>query len=140
MPLDPSHLLGIHPKLPVPIDGPAHAVAWARQVPGVGFEAEMFALFLDPDHGLLAAWWLGSEPTLEDLVDQPDFLLIAARAYAAATVVVLLAQPGEGAEPVAADIDAWDDLALVHAAAGIPLLDIVLVDGHQWCSVAGEAG
>lgn len=63
-----------------------------------------------------------------------------ARTYAAATVVVLVSQPGMGADPIPADIDAWDDLALTHATAGIPLLDIVLLDGHQWRSVAGDLG
>lgn len=136
MPLDPAHLMGFHPPCRVVLDGPAAAVAWARQVPGVGFEPEIFALFLDPGHGLVAAWWLGSEPTVEDLAAEPSFLLTAARSYAAAAVIVLVGQPGEGADPVPADIAVWNRLALAHDEDGVPLLDIVLLDGHHWRSVA----
>lgn len=136
MPLDPAQLMGFHPPSPVVLDGAAAAVAWARGVPGVGFETEVFALFLDSDSRLVAAWWLGSEPTVEDLAADPDFLLTAARSYAASSVVVLIAQPGEGADPVPADIAAWNRLAAAHHQAGVPLLDLVLLDGPHWCSVA----
>ena len=87
----------------------------------------------------MAAWWLGSEPTVEDLAADPAFLLAAARSYLADAVVVLIGQPGEGADPLPADINCWNHLSAVHADQGVPLLDVVLVDGHHWRSVADAA-
>lgn len=139
MPLDTSSLMGFHPPTRVVIAGPAAAVAWARGVPGVGYEPEIFALFLDAGHGLVAAWWLGSEPTVEDLAADPSFLLTAARSYAAEAVVVLIGQPGDGADPVPADIGCWNHLSAVHHDEGVPLLDVILLDGLRWGSVADAA-
>lgn len=140
MPLDPAHLLGYDPPFRLVLNGPAATVAWAREVPGVGWEPEIFALFLDDGHGLLAAWWLGSETTLEDLDQDPEFLLVAARSYAASTAVLLVCRPGEGTDPSPADTAAFDRLRAAHSDAGLSLLDVVLLDGHRWRSIADVAG
>jgi DNA repair protein RadC len=135
MTLDPDRLLAYDPPSRLVLRGPAATIAWARTVPDVGWEPETFALFLDSGHGLLAAWWLGADATLEDFDRDPLFLVVAGRSYAASSLVLVVCRPGRGTEPSPADTAVWDRLRAAHHDAGLPLLDVVLLDGHRWRSL-----
>ena len=47
-------------------------------------------------------------------------------------------EPGEGVEPTPDDVQVFELLRLAHEARGIPLVDVVLVDGRRWCSMAAR--
>ncbi|HEV7866013.1 MAG TPA: hypothetical protein VGR20_25180, partial [Acidimicrobiia bacterium] len=51
-------------------------------------------------------------------------------------VMLLVCRPGEGVEPAADDRQVFELLRLAHDARGVPLADVVLVDGRRWRSMA----
>lgn len=138
MPLDPSRALGLDPDAPFHLCHAADAVRWAGQVPDLGYEPEAFALFVDEDGALQRAVWLGPGVDLDDLAAWPDHLIGYSPPWGAAGVYLIVCRPGEGTGPLLGDDDTWDAVRLAHAARGLPLLDVVLVDGPHWRSL-GEA-
>jgi len=58
------------------------------------------------------------------------------RRPASESVVLLVCRPGEGTVPRPGDRDIWDVVRLAHAASELPLLDVLLVDGAGWRSLA----
>ncbi|MDQ1567259.1 MAG: hypothetical protein QOF96_2139 [Actinomycetota bacterium] len=129
--------LGFDPPERVALNSPGDAIAWARTIPGFGWYAEIYALFLNPDRTLRRAAWLGSATALDDFVAWPDFSLGYTPPGGAEAVMLLVCRPGEGAEPTPDDTEVFELLGLAHAARGVPLLDVVLVDGRRWRSLAG---
>jgi hypothetical protein len=129
--------LGFDPPERVALAGPGDAIAWARTIPGFGFYAEIYALFLTADRALRRAAWLGSATALDDFVAWPDFSLGYTPPGGAEAVMLVVCRPGEGVEPTPDDRQVFDLLRLAHDARGIPLADVVLVDGRRWRSLAG---
>jgi hypothetical protein len=136
MTLDPSRTLGLDPDDPTRVRTAADAMEWAWCIPGFGDEPEAFALFVDEDQILQRAVWLGPDVDFDDLADWPDHLVGYAPTWGAAGVLLLVCRPGEGTEPLPGDAEIWDAVRLAHAARDLPLLDVVLVDGPDWCSLA----
>ena len=135
---EPGPALGIDPPERVTLTSPGEAIAWARAIPGFGFFAEVYALFLGANRSLRRAAWLGSTATLDDFVAWPDVSL----GYAPAgtdTVMLLICRPGDGVSPTAGDRRIFELLRRAHAARGVPLTDALLVDGRRWHSLAGPA-
>jgi len=136
--------LAFDPPGRVPVGGAADAVAWARTIDGFGFYAEIYALFLGgappgsgPDRpALRRAAWLGPAVTLDDFVAWPDFSLGYAPPGGAEAVMLVVCRPGQGVAPTAGDRRLFERLRLAHAARGVPLADVVLVDGRRWHSMA----
>jgi hypothetical protein len=129
--------LGFDPPEPVALRTAGDAIAWARTIPGFGWYAEIYALFLNPDRTLRRAAWLGSATALDDFVAWPDFSLGYTPPGGAEAVMLLVCRPGEGVEPTPDDTGVFELLGLAHDARGVPLLDVVLVDGRRWRSLAG---
>jgi hypothetical protein len=129
--------LAFDPEERVAVAGAGDAVAWARTIPGFGWFAEIYALFLAGD-ALRRAAWLGSATALDDFVAWPDFSLGYAPAGGADTVLLLVCRPGQGVAPTADDRSVFELLRLAHDAGGVPLADVVLVDGRRWCSMAAR--
>jgi len=127
--------LGFDPPERVAVSGVGDAVAWARTIPDFGFYAEIYALFLF-DGVLRRAAWLGSATALDDFVAWPDFSLGYAPPGGADAVILLVCRPGQGVSPRGDDRRVFELLRLAHAARGVPLGDVVLVDGRRWCSMA----
>ena len=115
--------------------GARDAIAWARTIPDFGFYAEIYALFL-LDGSLRRAAWLGSATALDDFVAWPDFSLGYAPPGGTDAVMLLVCRPGDGVAPTDDDRRVFELLRLAHAARGVPLDDVVLVDGRRWCSMA----
>ena len=128
--------LGFDPPERVALAGPGEAVAWGRSIPDFGWYPEVYALFLGDDRALRRAAWLGSATTLDDFVAWPDFSLGYAPPGGADAVMLLVCRPGEGVEPTPDDVQVFELLRLAHEARRIPLVDVVLVDGRRWCSMA----
>ena len=129
--------LGFDPPERVALAGPGDAVAWARTIPDFGWYAEIYALFLTADGALRRAAWLGSATALDDFVAWPDFSLGYTPPGGAEAVMLLVCRPGEGVEPTPDDTQVFELLRLAHDARGVPLVDVVLVDGRRWRSLAG---
>ena len=129
--------LAFDPPEQVVVAGAGDAVAWARPIPGFGWFAEIYALFL-AGGSLRRAAWLGSATALDDFVAWPDFSLGYAPAAGADTVLLLVCRPGQGVAPTADDRRVFELLRLAHDARGVPLADVVLVDGRRWCSMAAR--
>jgi len=137
--LQAAPALGFDPPEPVAVTGAGDAVAWARTIPDFGWYAEIYALFLSGGL-LLRAAWLGSAVALDDFVAWPDFSLGYAPPGGADAVVLLVCRPGQGVVPTAGDGRVFELLRLAHAARGVPLRDVVLVDGRRWHSMAPPSG
>ena len=127
--------LGFDPPERVAVGGAGDAIAWAHTIPDFGFYAEIYALFL-LDGALRRAAWLGSATALDDFVAWPDFSLGYAPPGGADAVMLLVCRPGQGVDPTGEDRRAFELLRLAHAARGVPLSDVVLVDGRRWASMA----
>jgi DNA repair protein RadC len=136
MSLDPSRALGLDLPHPTTVYTAHDALRWAHSVPDFGFEAEAFALFLDDDHLLQRAVWLGPHVDLDELAGWPRHLAGFAPWWATAGVIILICRPGDGAEPSLDDDELWHILRTAHEAQGVPILDVVLVDGNDWQSLA----
>ena len=130
--------LGFDPPERVDVGGAGDAVAWARTIPDFGWYPEVYALFLSSDGALQRAAWLGSATTLDDFVTWPDFSLGYLPTGGADRVMLLVCRPGDGVGPSAYDRQVFELLRLAHDARGVPLADVVLVDGRRWCSMAGR--
>ena len=130
--------LGFDPPERVGVTGTGDAVAWARTIPAFGWSPEVYALYLSADRVLRRAAWLGPAVTLDDFVAWPDFSLGYLPPGGAASVMLLVCRPGQGVEPTADDRQAFGLLRLAHDACGVPLADVVLVDGRWWCSMAAR--
>ena len=140
--------LGFDPPERVAVTGPGDAVAWARTIPAFGWYPEVYALFLCADTappggtpgppGLRRAAWLGPAVTLDDFVTWPDFSLGYLPPGGADAGILLVCRPGQGVEPAADDRAAFALLRLAHDACGVPLADVVLVDGRRWSSMAAR--
>ena len=128
--------LGFDPPERVTVTGPGDAIAWARTIPAFGWYPEVYALYLSTDGGLRRAAWLGSAITLDDFIAWPDFSLGYVPPGGAGTVMLLVCRPGQGVDPTDDDRQVFDLLRLAHDACGVPLADVVLVDGRRWCSMA----
>jgi hypothetical protein len=138
MALQAHPALGFDPPDRVPIAGPDDAVAWARHsIPDFGWFPEVYVLFLC-GRSLRRAAWLGSATTLDDFVAWPDFSLGYLPAAGATALMLLICRPGEGARPTPDDEQVFELLRLAHDARGIPLADVVLVDGREWTSMAPD--
>jgi hypothetical protein len=145
----PGRALGLDPPDRIVLPGPREAVSWARSIPDFGCYTEVYALFLDAGHVLLRAAWLGPATTLDDFAAWPDFALGYAPEAGAAAVLLLVCRPGEGTASSATDRAAYDLVRVAQAAHDLPVLDVVLVDGHArgpgrvprigWSSMAEEA-
>jgi len=129
--------LGFDPPERVVVAGAGDAIAWARTIPAFGWYAEIYALFLE-DGSLRRVAWLGSATALDDFVAWPDFSLGYAPAGGADAVMLLVCRPGEGVEPTPDDRQVFELLRLAHDARGVPLADVVLVDGRRWRSMAAR--
>lgn len=147
--LQASPALGFDPPERITIDGPGDAVAWARNaIPDFGWYPEVYVLFLaapagrthrpGSDLSLRRAAWLGSATTLDDFVAWPDFSLGYAPRGGTDAVMLLVCRPGESVGPTPDDRQVFELLRLAHDARGVPLDDVVLVDGRKWCSMAGR--
>ena len=136
--LQASPALGFDPPGRVPLGSAADAVAWARTIPAFGWYPEVYVLFLTDDGALRRAAWLGSATQLDDFVAWPDFSLGYAPTGGVGAVMLLVCRPGEGAEPTPDDAQVFELLRLAHDARGVPLADVVLVDGPRWCSMAAR--
>jgi hypothetical protein len=138
--------LGFDPPEPVEVAGPGDAIAWARTIPDFGWYPEVYALFLSPAAAapdgtpgpprLRRAAWLGSATTLDDFIAWPDFSLGYQPPGGAGSVMLLVCRPGQGPAPTADDRAVFELLSLAHDACGVPLADVVLVDGRRWSSLA----
>jgi len=137
MSLHAGPALAFDPPERVEITGAGDAVAWARTIPAFGWYPEVYVLFVS-DGGLRRAAWLGSAITLDDFVAWPDFSLGYSPGGSAAAVMLLVCRPGQGVEPSADDEQVFDLLRLAHDARGVPLADVVLVDGRRWSSMAAR--
>lgn len=145
--LQANPALGFDPPERVPVAGSGDAVTWARvTIPDFGWYPEVYVLFLageghagPPGRGraLRRAAWLGSATTLDDFVAWPDFSLGYTPPGGADAVMLIICRPGEGVEPTPDDLQVLELLRLTHDARGIPLVDVVLVDGGRWHSMAG---
>ena len=51
--------------------------------------------------------------------------------------MLLVCRPGEGTGPSADDLAVYDLIRVAQAAHDLPLLDVLLVDGLGWSSLAG---
>ncbi len=129
--------LGFDPPEPVGISGARDALAWARTIPAFGWYPEVYALFLRAG-ALRRAAWLGSAMTLDDFVIWPDFSLGYLPPGGADSVMLLICRPGQGVEPSPSDRQVFELLCLAHDACGVPLADVVLVDGRRWCSISAR--
>src|SRR5205085_3644231 len=127
--------LAFDPQERVAVVGAADAIAWARTIEGFGFFAEIYACFL-AGAALRRAAWLGSATALDDFVAWPDFSLGYSPPGGADAVMLLVCRPGQGVSPRGDDRRVFELLRLAHAARGVPLGDVVLVDGRRWCSLA----
>ena len=145
--LQASPALGFDPPERVTIAVPRDAVAWARiTIPDFGWYPEVYVLFLsggvgrngEPDRALRRAAWLGSATTLDDFVAWPDFSLGYTPPGGADAVMLLVCRPGEGVQPTPDDRQFFELLRLAHDAWGVPLADVVLVDGRRWCSMSAR--
>ena len=134
--------LGFDPPERVSVRGPGDAIAWARTtVPDFGWFPEVYVLFLGgagDDEVLRRAAWLGPAATLDDFVAWPDFSLGYVPPSGADAVMLLICRPGLGVEPTADDRQVYALLNLAHEARGVPLADVLLVDGRRWHSMAGR--
>jgi hypothetical protein len=134
--------LGFDPPERVTVAAPGDAVAWARAtVPDLGWFPEVYVLFLSGQPGdetLRRAAWLGPATRLDDFVAWPDFSLGYVPPGGVDAVMLLVCRPGEGVEPTADDRRVFALLSLAHEARGLPLSDVVLVDGRRWCSMAAR--
>jgi len=137
MSLDPDRALGLDPTERIMLTGPEATIDWARSIPDFGWYAEVYALFLGDGHVLLRAAWLGSATTLDDFATWPDFALGYTPAAGAAALVLLVCRPGEGTGPSPDDLAVYDLIRVAQAAHDLPLLDVLLVDGLGWSSLAG---
>jgi len=135
--LDAGPALAFDPPERVGIAGAGDAIAWARTIEGFGFFAEIYAFFLS-GATLRRAAWLGSATALDDFVAWPDFSLGYSPPGGADAVMLVVCRPGEGVAPSSADRRVFELLRLAHAARGVPLADVVLVDGRRWCSMAAR--
>jgi hypothetical protein len=133
---DPGTALAFEPPHPVTLTAARDAVRWARTIPDFGSIPEVFAVFLGPRRRVLRAVWLHDVLGLDEFHEWPDFVLGYAPPAGAAGVLLLVARPGEGAEPTLADTETWELMRLAHDAAGVPLADLVLIDGPSWHSLA----
>jgi hypothetical protein len=129
--------LGFDPPERVVVAGAGDAIAWARTIPAFGWYAEIYALFLEKG-SLRRVAWLGSAMALDDFVAWPDFSLGYAPPGGAEAVMLVVCRPGEGVEPTPDDRQVFELLRLAHDARGVPLADVVLVDGRRWCSMAAR--
>ena len=136
--LQAAPALGFDPPEPVEVAGPGDAIAWARTIPDFGWFPEVYALFLSPERVLRRAAWLGSATRLDDFVAWPDFSLGYQPPGGAGAVMLLICRPGQGVAPSADDRAVFELLSLAHDASGVPLADVVLVDGRRWCSLAAR--
>lgn len=139
--LQASAALGFDPPERVPIAGPGDAVAWARiTIPDFGWFPEIYVLFLtgEAERSLRRAAWLGSATTLDDFVTWPDFSLGYLPPGGADAVMLLVCRPGDGVGARADDRRVLELLRLAHDARGVPLADVVLVDGRRWSSMAEQ--
>ena len=137
MSLHAGPALAFDPPERVEITGAGDAVAWARTIPAFGWYPEVYVLFLG-DGGLRRAAWLGSATTLDDFVAWPDFSLGYSPGSGAEAVMLLVCRPGQGVEPSADDEQVFELLRLAHDACGVPLADVVLVDGRRWSPMASR--
>lgn len=128
--------LGLDPPESIPLRHPRDAVAWARSIPDFGWETEVYALFLDGRRLLLRAAWLGPGTTFDDFAEWPDFVLGYSPVAGAEAVLLLVCRPGEGTDPMPDDRDVWDVVRVAHSARGVPVIDVVLIDGLHWRSLA----
>ena len=135
MSLQPDGALGLDPPERIRLRHPRDAVAWARSIPDFGWEPEVYALFLDGERHLLRAAWLGAGTTFDDFAAWPDFVLGYSPGDDAEAVMLLVCRPGEGADPWPEDRDVWDVVRLAHGARGVPVVDVILVDGLRWQSL-----
>jgi hypothetical protein len=133
---EPGTALAFEPPHPVTLTAACDAVRWARTIPDFGSVPEVFAVFLGPQRRLVRAVWLAEVIGLDELHEWPDFVLGYAPPRGVTQVLLLVAQPGEGTEPTMADAETWQLMRLAHDAAGVPLADVVLVDGRGWHSLA----
>jgi hypothetical protein len=136
--LQASSALGFDPPERVALAGAGDAITWARTIPDFGWYPEVYVLFLSRDRALRRAAWLGSAAALDDFVAWPDFSLGYSPPGGADAVMLLVCRPGEGVEPTAHDRQVFELLRLAHDARGVPLADVVLVDGRRWCSMAAR--
>ena len=140
--LEASPALGFDPPERVSVTGPGDAIAWARAtIPDLGWFPEVYVLFLCGKRGaetLRRAAWLGPATSLDDFVAWPDFSLGYVPPGGADAVMLLVCRPGEGVEPTADDRRIHALLTLAHDARGVPLTDVILVDGRRWRSMAGR--
>jgi hypothetical protein len=132
--------LGFDPPERVCVRGPGDAIDWVRAaVPDFGWFPEVYVLFLSGERGeeeLRRAAWLGPATRLDDFVAWPDFSLGYVPPGGADAVMLFVCRPGEGVEPTADDRRVHALLGLAHAARGVPLADVVLIDGRRWSSMA----
>ena len=140
MSFHPGRALGLDPPDRIVLSSPEQTMAWARSIPDFGCYTEVYALFLDASHVLLRAAWLGSATTLDDFTAWPDFALGYAPDNGAASVLLLACRPGRGTDPSPADLATFDLIRVAQAAHDLPLLDVLLVDGPDWSSLAETAG
>lgn len=136
--LEAGPALGFDPHERVAVNGPGEAIAWARTIPAFGWYPEVYALYLGADRALRRAAWLGSAVALDDFVTWPDFSLGYLPPGGADSVMLLVCRPGDGVEPSDDDRQVFELLRLAHDACGVPLADVVLVDGRRWCSMAAR--
>jgi hypothetical protein len=133
---------GFDPPERVRVAGPGDAITWARaNIPDFGWFPEVYVLFLRGERGdevLGRAAWLGSAVTLDDFVAWPDFSLGYTPPGGADVVMLLVCRPGAGVEPTAGDQRVRALLQLAHDARGVPLADVVLVDGRRWRSMGAR--
>src|SRR5207253_1674499 len=94
--------LAFDPPERVAVTGAGDAIAWARTIPGFGWFAEIYVLFL-AGGALLRAAWLGSATALDDFVAWPDFSLGYSPPGGAEAVMLLVCRPGEGVAPTLDD-------------------------------------
>ena len=138
--LQASPALGFDPPERVSVAGPGDAISWARTtIPDFGWYPEVYVLFLRGERGdqaLRRAAWLGPATSLDDFVAWPDFSLGYLPPGGADAVTLLICRPGEGVEPTTDDRRVYALLNLAHDARGVPLADVVLVDGRRWHSMA----
>jgi hypothetical protein len=134
--LQPGPVLGFDPHDQVVVTGAGGAVDWLRTIPDFGWYPEIYVLFLATGGRLLRAAWLGSAAVLDDFVAWPDFSLGYSPPGGAETTILVVCRPGEGVEPTADDWHVFSLLRLAHAARGVPLADVVLVDGRRWHPMA----
>ena len=134
--LEAGPALGFDPPERVAIAGAGDAIAWARTIHAFGWYPEVYVLFLSGDGALRRAAWLGSATTLDDFVTWPDYSLGYLPPGGAGAVILLICRPGDGVEPSPDDQEVFELLRLAHDARGVPLADVVLVDGRRWWSMS----